>query len=224
MKISCLTTLSLLGLGATTVHGVSTQFLRSDGIGDVADDSNVAHLDHFKVELMALERSMATSLETLTTKVAALEIVNTQMAAVETVCTTTITGTVAVTNHNFHKIAGRGNDNNSEGTHTIWHEADLKADGSQVGTSQGSCIQTSPVLLGEIGRFINCILTLSFDGSGDYGSGSLMLQGGHDASSTSVLAVTGGTGLYKGASGSSTLRYVWNEDGGEFVYELDACA
>jgi len=228
MKISFLTTLSLLGLGATIVRG--HEFLRSSGIDDVAEDSNAAHLDHFKVELMALERSMATSLETLTTKVAALEIANTQMADAETVCATPITDIVTVGNHNVHHLAGRGSDFSSEGTNTVWHAANItKGDGSHdgiidvIGTSQGSCIQTSTDLNNGWGRFINCILTLSFDGRGGFGVGSVMLQGGFDGKSEplSVLAVTGGTGMYKGASGSSTLRFVY---GTGFVYGLDVCA
>merc|ERR1711957_571422 len=132
------------------------------------------------------------------------------------VCTD-ITGTVSVRNHQVHHIPAmyEGAPPPLPGTQTVWQAADLKSeDGTTIGVSSGSCVQIGHEVEWGYGKYINCIVTLSFtEETTTYDIGSLMLQGEYEVSSTpSVLAVTGGTGDYSQASGSSTLSF--NSNGG----------
>lgn len=132
--------------------------------------------------------------------------------------------TVSVTHERVHFVKGRANDDSqpSEGDLTVWQGADLTNDANDViGKSTGTCIQVSDDFVTYYnvmyGKYINCFLTLTFDGDDNYGAGSLMIQGEYDAgSSGSVMAVTGGTGAYKAATGQATLS-----NDGNWDYALD---
>merc|ERR1711957_185235 len=166
--------------------------------------------ENLEMEVAALKHSMTTLLSA-------------QSVANSMVCTD-ITGTVSVTNHQVHHIPAmyEGAPPPLPGTQTVWQAADLKSeDGTTIGVSSGSCVQLSPATVWNLyGKYINCIVTLSFTEDSSYDIGSLMLQGEYDASmtTTSNLAVTGGTGGYAQASGSSTLSF--NQGEGAWDYAL----
>ena len=133
--------------------------------------------------------------------------------------------TVSVTHERVHFVKGRANNDNlpSEGDLTVWQGAALtNSDNAVIGKSTGTCIQVSNEFVtiygNDYGKHINCFLTLTFDGGDDrYGTGSLMIQGEYDAAGGgSVMAVTGGTGAYKAATGQATLS-----NDGNWDYALD---
>jgi hypothetical protein len=69
-----------------------------------------------------------------------------------------------------------------------------QTDGKQVGHSSGSCIRTAPGVVWE------CSWTLTL------AQGSLAVQGPFRDAGDSVLAITGGTGIYSTARGSMGLH------------------
>jgi hypothetical protein len=79
-----------------------------------------------------------------------------------------------------------------------------------VGTDQGYCIRT------VVGKAWECVWTLSLK------SGQITVEGPFFDTGDSVLAITGGTGLYAGARGQMKLHYR-NPKGTEFDfhYELE---
>jgi allene oxide cyclase len=81
----------------------------------------------------------------------------------------------------------------------------------QVGTDNGQCVRTA------VGKAWECIWTVSLDG------GQLTVEGPfYDGGKSSQLAITGGTGEYKDASGQMTLK-ARNEAETEydFIYEVE---
>jgi len=78
-----------------------------------------------------------------------------------------------------------------------------------VGTSHGDCIRI------EVGVSWQCRWTTTLEG------GSLTVEGPFYDASPSVLAITGGTGVYRGARGS--MRLVARDDAGtefDFVFRV----
>jgi len=81
----------------------------------------------------------------------------------------------------------------------------------QAGTDNGQCVRTA------VGKAWECIWTVSLDG------GQLTVEGPfYDGGKASQLAITGGTGEYKDASGQMKLE-ARNEAETEydFIYEVD---
>ncbi len=68
------------------------------------------------------------------------------------------------------------------------------ADKRQIGTDNGSCVRT------EVGVSFECSWTTTLRG------GSIVVEGPFLDVSDSTLAVTGGTGIYRGASGQMRLH------------------
>ncbi|MEH0573537.1 MULTISPECIES: dirigent protein [Streptomyces] len=66
--------------------------------------------------------------------------------------------------------------------------------GAQVGSDQGSCVRT------EVGRSWECSWTTTLKG------GSLVVQGPFHDTADSTLAITGGTGKWRGARGQMHLH------------------
>lgn len=81
-----------------------------------------------------------------------------------------------------------------------------ESDTEQVGSSQGSCIQT------EVGVAWECSFTIILDG------GQIMVSGPFRDTGESTIAVIGGTGGYGGASGEMIIRQFGDETG---KYELE---
>ena len=79
----------------------------------------------------------------------------------------------------------------------------------KVGTDNGMCMRTAP------GEAFECVWTASLDG------GQITVEGPFYDASDSTLAITGGTGDYKDASGEMTL-HARNDKGTEydFTYEV----
>jgi len=84
------------------------------------------------------------------------------------------------------------------------------ANKKQVGTDNGQCVRTA------VGKAWECIWTVSLAG------GQVTVEGPFYDSKDSVLAVTGGTDEYKGASGQMTL-HARDAEGTEydFTYEVN---
>lgn len=81
-------------------------------------------------------------------------------------------------------------------------------DANVVGTSQGSCVRTAP------GAAWECTWTNTLD------NGSIVVQGPFYDAKDSVLAITGGTGDYAGASGEMELKA--RDDGKfDFVFTIE---
>lgn len=92
---------------------------------------------------------------------------------------------------------------------TFTNEIFDKGNSTKLGTDSGWCIRTAP------GKSWECFWTLSLE------KGSITVHGPFLDSGDSVLAITGGTGQYVGASGEMKL-HARNEKGTEydFVYLL----
>jgi hypothetical protein len=85
------------------------------------------------------------------------------------------------------------------------------ANKKQAGTDNGQCVRTA------VGKAWECIWTVSLEG------GQLTVEGPfYDGGKSSELAITGGTGEYKDASGQMTLK-ARNEAETEydFIYEVE---
>jgi len=80
---------------------------------------------------------------------------------------------------------------------------------NKIGTDSGSCVRTA------VGAAWECIWTLTLS------DGSLTVEGPFYDTQDSTLAITGGTGAYKNASGQMTL-HARNAQGTEFdfTYEI----
>ena len=80
---------------------------------------------------------------------------------------------------------------------------------NKVGTDNGYCVRTA------VGAAWECVWTLTL------ADGSLTVEGPFYDTQDSVLAITGGTGAYKGARGQMTL-HARNAEGTEFdfTYEI----
>lgn len=76
-----------------------------------------------------------------------------------------------------------------------------------IGSDQGSCVRTVP------GTSYECAWTLTLD------DGQIMVQGPFVDGENSVLAITGGTGAYVGATGEMTTRTLSDSEI-EFTYEI----
>jgi hypothetical protein len=86
---------------------------------------------------------------------------------------------------------------------------ELRKRGREVGTSGGVCVVTETVPPYTVATF-HCFATLSLD------RGQITLQGlvevqGEDDPGPFTVAITGGTGAYRGASGEAVIRDVSDE-------------
>jgi hypothetical protein len=84
------------------------------------------------------------------------------------------------------------------------------ANKKQVGTDNGQCVRTA------VGKAWECIWTISLEG------GQMTVEGPFYDSKDSELAITGGTGEYKDASGQMTLHARNPEETEyDFTYEVE---
>jgi hypothetical protein len=82
-------------------------------------------------------------------------------------------------------------------------------DANVVGSDQGSCVRTKP------GKAWECSFTTMLS------DGSILAQGPFYDTEDSVLAITGGTGKYSGASGEMELKARDNGTKFEFVFNIN---
>jgi hypothetical protein len=86
----------------------------------------------------------------------------------------------------------------------------------QVATDQGDCIR---IVTGSAGSW-ECRWVTIFPATKDSRRGTITVEGPFYDTHDSTLAVTGGTGLYKGATGSMQLRANTDAGGYDFVFHL----
>lgn len=85
----------------------------------------------------------------------------------------------------------------------------------KVGTDQGDCVRIDPAA----GSW-ECRWVTIFPKSAEVRSGTITVEGPFYDTSNSTLAVTGGTGLYKGATGTMRLLAGPGEGEYEFIFHL----
>ncbi len=125
----------------------------------------------------------------------------------------TSTTTIAVVEHADTDVlqhVGPANEDDSVGD-VLGFANDLydEQNESKVGTDNGQCIRTA------VGEAFECVWTASLDG------GQITVEGPFYDAKDSTLAITGGTGDYKEASGEMSL-HARNDKGTEydFTYEV----
>lgn len=82
-------------------------------------------------------------------------------------------------------------------------------DATVVGSDQGSCVRTKP------GKAWDCSITIILS------DGSIVVHGPFYDAEDSVLAITGGTGKYSGATGEMELKARDNGTKFEFVFNIN---
>lgn len=104
-----------------------------------------------------------------------------------------------------------GPQGDSPGDLLVFHNDVFDArDRRKVGTDQGRCIRIDPAA----GSY-ECAWTVILHG------GQLMVEGPYYENRDSTLAVTGGTGRYRGAGGEMRLHSMDNGKKVEFAFRLD---
>lgn len=85
-----------------------------------------------------------------------------------------------------------------------------ESNSKQVGSDNGQCVRTA------VGKAWECIWTVSLD------AGQMTVEGPFEEGKETTLAITGGTGDYKDASGQMTLSARSPEETEyDFTYEVD---
>jgi hypothetical protein len=104
-----------------------------------------------------------------------------------------------------------GSKKDREGNVLTWHNKIYDAANKhQVGHDAGYCVRT------KVGKSWECSWTTFLKG------GSIMVQGPFSDTGNTVLAITGGTGVYASANGTMNLKY-HNKKGTafDFIFHLD---
>jgi allene oxide cyclase len=85
----------------------------------------------------------------------------------------------------------------------------------KVGTDQGDCVRIDPAA----GTW-ECRWVTIFPKTNTSGRGTITVEGPFYDARDSVLAVTGGTGIYKGATGTMALKANADAGGFDFIFHL----
>ncbi len=94
-----------------------------------------------------------------------------------------------------------------------------QADTAQVGTDQGDCIR---IVTGAKGSW-ECRWVTRFPEDSRFGPGSITVEGPFFDAHDSTLAVTGGTGIYRGVTGTMRLEFddtIGTSGGYHFIFRL----